>query len=36
VESENDRIADIARNNGKRTDEILNLLMPPGQEKRDH
>lgn len=36
VESENDRIADIARNNGKRTDEILNLLMPPGQERRDH
>lgn len=36
VENENDRIADIARNNGKRTDEIVNLLMSPSEQRREH
>jgi hypothetical protein len=36
VESENDRIAEIARNNGKRADEILTLLMGSDEQRRDH
>ncbi|MGE5293496.1 MAG: DUF4405 domain-containing protein [Solirubrobacterales bacterium] len=36
VENESDRIADIARTNGKRADEIINLLMSPGEQRREH
>jgi hypothetical protein len=36
VGSQDDRIADIARNNGKNTTEILSLLMGPGEPRRDH
>ncbi len=36
VESQDDRIADIARNNGKNAAEILSLLMGPGEPRRDH
>lgn len=36
VESEDDRIGDIARNNGKRSEEILDLLMASGEGRQDH
>ncbi len=36
VESQDDRIADIAQENGKNATEILTLLMAPGEPRQDH